>query len=305
MSERGYIALARGMLDHPIVGVERNKPYSRTEAWEWLLLEASFKPRRYDAGGTVIDLQRGQVAHSTRYIANAWRWPETNVRRFLRRLKTGAGTGAMIGAESGAGITVITICNYDRYQSATDESGAASGAADGAASGAKVAHERRRKEQGNNRKKDIAPGKMEPEGFADWYSVYPRKKARKDAARAFGKLIEGGESPLDDLMTRTRAFAAAWAARPKAEHQFVPYPASWLNSGEYLDEPESLTTNGGNSIKITTPTKDPATFTETEWRERLRGLDTAGEWSSLWGPRPGADGCIVPPHLIGGGDARR
>jgi hypothetical protein len=153
MTERGYIAMARGMLDHPIVGVRRRTPYSPAEAWQWLLFEAAWKPRRYSAGGTVVELKRGQFAHSTRYMAKAWRWSETSVRRFLERLKTGAGTGAMIGADTGAGITVITVCNYERYQSPQVESGAANGAADGAGTGAKVAHERRRKEEGNNEKK--------------------------------------------------------------------------------------------------------------------------------------------------------
>ena len=137
MTERGYIALARGTLDHPIVGVRPRTPYSPAEAWQWLLFEAAWKPRRYSAGGIVVELKRGQLAHSTRYMAQAWRWSETRVRRFLERLKTGAGTGAMIGADTGAGITVITVCNYERYQSPQVESGADGGAQDGAASGAK------------------------------------------------------------------------------------------------------------------------------------------------------------------------
>ena len=153
MTERGYIALARGTLDHPIVGCGPGRRYSPAEAWQWLLFEAAWKPRRYSAGGIVIELKRGQLAHSTRYMAQAWRWSETHVRRFLERLETGAGTGAMIGADTGAGITVITICNYERYQSPQVENGADSGAPDGAGRGAKVAHDRRRKEEGNNEKK--------------------------------------------------------------------------------------------------------------------------------------------------------
>ena len=152
MTERGFIALVRGVLDHPVVGAR--KPYSRLEAWEWLLLEAAWKPRTYLAGSTPVELQRGQIAHSTRYMAKAWGWPETSVRRFLKRLKTGAGTGAMIGATSGAGITVITICNYDRYQMPQNDSGAEDGATNGASAGAEVAQKRRRKEQGNKGTKE-------------------------------------------------------------------------------------------------------------------------------------------------------
>ena len=128
-------SLVRGIHDHPIIGAR--EPFSRFEAWTWLLSEAAWKDRRYLAGSILVHLKRGQVAHSTRFMARAWGWPETNVRRFLSLLKA----GAMIGAETGAGITIITVCNYDAYQFGGQESGAATGARNGA----KVAQKRRRK----------------------------------------------------------------------------------------------------------------------------------------------------------------
>jgi hypothetical protein len=287
-TERGFIALARGILDHPIVGAP--KPYTRHDAWEWLLFEAAWKPRKYAAGSIVVDLERGQLAHSTRYMAKAWGWPETSVRRFLRRLKT----GAMIGAESGAGITVISICNYEFYQSV----GIKSGAPNGAANGAKVAHERRRKEQGNKETKDSAIS----EGFAEWYSAYPRKKARQDALKAYCKLLSSDAISHADLMVRTRLFADHWKSKTaaakdsKRESGFCPYPASWLNSGEYADEIEAMPQSSGG-LKIEAPTKDARTFTDSEWRDRLAMLGK-GQWSTLWGPKPGEPLCLVPARLL-------
>lgn len=295
MSERGFIALARGVLDHPIVGVRPRTAYSQAEAWQWLLFEAAWKDRTYRAGSVVVELQRGQLAHSTRYMAKAWRWPETSVRRFLKRLETGAGTGAMIGAESGAGVTVITICNYERYQSTPDEVGAESGAPDGAEIGAKVAHERRRKEQGNKGTIDNARAKArgEPEGFADWYGVYPRKAARLGAAKAFATYLKRADLPLADLMTRTRAFADGWAKRPEHDRKFIPYPASWLNDGSYLEAP------AGGGAKGAAPARRPEQFTETEWRNAVQ-MHRSGQWSNLFGPKPGQAGCLVPQHLLEG-----
>jgi hypothetical protein len=290
----GYIRIARGLLDHPIVGTGRRK-FSATEAWIWLLAGAAWKPRRYDAGGSVVDLARGQLAHSTRYLARAWRWPETNVRRFLATLKT----GAMIGAETGAGITIITICNYELYQSGAPESGAPGGAE----TGAKVAQDRRRKEELNNLIKETMPSPRaraggEPEGFPDWYGIFPRKKKRKDAARAFAKVLASGEITLDSLMTRTRAFTAHWAKQPKDRLQFCPYPASWLNSGEYLDDPEAANGAAPEAPKIEAPIRNPKSFSEAEWRDRLAPFKATGQWApDHWGPPPGAEGCLVPAHL--------
>ena len=290
-TERGFIALARGILDHPIVGAR--KPLTRHDAWEWLLFETAWKSRKY--AGTcsiVVDLERGQLAHSTRYMSKAWGWPETTVRRFLSRLKT----GAMIGAATGAGITVITICNYDAYQQRAGESGAGIGAA----TGAKMAQQRRRKEQGN-KVIDISLS----ETFSEWYATYPRKKARQDAWKAYCKLISSGAISHADLMARTRLFADHWKAStaaakdPKREIGYCPYPASWLNSGEYADEIEAApSTPDRGAMKIEAATRDASTFTEADWRDRLALIERGERWPSQWGPKPGEPGCLVPAALL-------
>ncbi|MCK1445408.1 hypothetical protein IVB43_23775 [Bradyrhizobium sp. 48] len=109
MSERGVFAFDRGIWDHPSFA---NEPLTEREAWAWLIGEASFKARTKRIGSVVLELKRGQVAASLRFMADKWQWSEPRVRRFLKRLKT----DAMIDASTDAGITVITICNYDKYQ---------------------------------------------------------------------------------------------------------------------------------------------------------------------------------------------
>jgi len=109
LSERGVFAVDRGIWDHPSFA---NEPLTEREAWQWLIGEASFKARTKRVGSSVVQLERGQVAASLRFMADKWQWNEPRVRRFLKRLKT----DAMINAQSDAGITVITICNYNKYQ---------------------------------------------------------------------------------------------------------------------------------------------------------------------------------------------
>jgi hypothetical protein len=297
MTEKGFVAIARGMLDHPVVGVSTRKAFTKTEAWLWLLFEAAYRPRRYQAGIVVVELQRGQLAHTTRYMANAWHWPETNVRRFLERLKTGAGTGAMIGAESGPGTTIITICNYDLYQTPHNATGAESGAPNGAGTGAKVAQQRRRKEQSNKETKELSRSRArEPEGFSEWYNTYPVKAQPKAAELAFAKVIKAGEISLEDLMARTRAFAARQLKRPENERRYIPYAAKWLDSGGYLDEPEAAGRKAnGAGLQIEAPTLDPRSFTDADWQYRLAILN-GGEWPlEFWGPPPGTPGCLISP----------
>lgn len=109
MSERGVFALDRGWFDHPSFARE---PFTEREAWAWLIAEAAFKERTKRIGSVVVKLDRGQVAASLRFMADKWDWSEPKVRRFLKRLKT----DAMLTGETTQGITVLTICNYAKYQ---------------------------------------------------------------------------------------------------------------------------------------------------------------------------------------------
>lgn len=111
MSERGFIAVDRGIYDHPLF--DEKHEFSRREAWLWLLCEAEWKPREKYIGSRKIGLDRGQLAHSIRFIAEVWGWHKSKVERFLGRLKT----ETMIETVTETGATVITICNYERYQS--------------------------------------------------------------------------------------------------------------------------------------------------------------------------------------------
>lgn len=109
MSERGVFAVDRGIWDHAVF---RDQPFTDREAWMWLVGEASFKSRTRNVAGKMIPLERGQLAASVRFMAEKWKWSKSSVDRFLVRLKS----ETMIGTDSGTGLLVITICNYDEYQ---------------------------------------------------------------------------------------------------------------------------------------------------------------------------------------------
>ena len=109
MNDGGYFAISRSIWSTDLIP---NDPFSKREAWIWMISEASYKPRRKSPNGKTIDLGVGQLAHSIRYMANAWKWQEKKVRRFLERCKN----RRAIYIDTAAGITVITICNYTQYQ---------------------------------------------------------------------------------------------------------------------------------------------------------------------------------------------
>jgi hypothetical protein len=112
--DRGFIALYRGFFDHPMFKAE---PFTEREAFVWMLMEAAHDGRRVRRGRAVIELSRGQLCHSIRFMAVAWKWRSSSrVVRFLKRLENE--TAIEIKTEQEA--TQITICNYNKYQGRRD-----------------------------------------------------------------------------------------------------------------------------------------------------------------------------------------
>jgi hypothetical protein len=109
LSERGVFAVDRGIWDHPSFA---NEPLTEREAWQWLISEAAFKPRKKRVGNSVFDLARGQLACSIRFMAEAWQWKKDKVARFLKRIEI----ETMIATQPRHDATIITICKYDIYQ---------------------------------------------------------------------------------------------------------------------------------------------------------------------------------------------
>lgn len=122
----GTINLSREVFDHPLL-----KDGERFRAWFWMVARACWKPTRYDVAGRIITLERGQFCCSVRELGEAWGWSKSAVDRFLTRLKT----ETMIGTDTGTGKLVVTIRNYDKYQSQPNATGTLSGTPSGTAAG--------------------------------------------------------------------------------------------------------------------------------------------------------------------------
>ena len=142
------------MLDHPLFEGDS----ARAGAWLWMVLRACWKPTPYDIGGKMITLDRGQLCASRAQMAKAWGWSPSAVERFLTRLQT----EQMIGRATGQGKSVITICNYAKYQDVSEKAGQASEQA----AGQRPDSDRTAKEQGNKgTREEETP--LPPEGDAE------------------------------------------------------------------------------------------------------------------------------------------
>ena len=73
--------------------------------------------------------------------------------------------------------------------------------------------------------------------FFTFWKAYPKKKAKKQAEKAFLKL-KPDEALLDKMLKALERQKASqdWQ---KQEGQFIPYPATWLNGARWEDEEEA------------------------------------------------------------------
>lgn len=139
----GYFVIHRQVFEHVDFADE---PFTEREAWMWLISEAAWKPTRVRCGSGSVMLERGELAHSLRFMADKWKWSIKRVRGFLDRSEKRERITRK-RAHDGA---VITICNYNKYQ--------LQGHTEGQPQGTARAHEGHKEEEVKNTTSSSSPG---------------------------------------------------------------------------------------------------------------------------------------------------
>lgn len=111
-----FYLMHRGAMEHPLFAGEK---FTRYQAWEWLISEASFEPHKIKHPHKMefITVNRGQIPITYSTMRDKWKWSNDKIRSFLTLLVD----DAMITLETGRGFSVITICNYNLYQIALNQ----------------------------------------------------------------------------------------------------------------------------------------------------------------------------------------
>ncbi len=136
----GWIAVHRNIRTHHIVGYGKPvKPcdpsrgaYSRSEAWQDLLMECRYQDGTVLNGGREMEIRRGELVGAISWLAARWNWTPKTVRGFIDALEADGAIsvrapGAIQGQQKGKQAHVISVCNYEKYQSAPDDEGQAKG----------------------------------------------------------------------------------------------------------------------------------------------------------------------------------
>lgn len=81
-----------------------------------MIEEAAWADPPTDLGGKTVVLRRGQLSHSIRFLAGAWKWHRSAVQRLLRRMSEVSMICAdreRVTSRIGA---IVAILNYKEYQ---------------------------------------------------------------------------------------------------------------------------------------------------------------------------------------------
>jgi len=133
MSERGVFAVDRGHFTDPCFASE---PFTEREAYAWLSAEAAWKKREARGQKGVITLERGEVCHSVRFMAEAWQWSKSAVDRFMKKMVS----RGKLSLQKRDSDNVYFVCNYNDLPRV--------GATKRDASGTRAGHERDKLEEG-------------------------------------------------------------------------------------------------------------------------------------------------------------
>lgn len=241
--ERGYYRMARGWMDSAMFA---NEPLCERAAWAWLIEKAAYQPHQVRLGSTMIEVARGQLIGSLRYLAAAWRWQKDRVARFLGVLESANAVSLAKRGNGQTAITVITLCNYDQYQTTRD-----SDATDLRQTRDSDATKRKKDKEGK-KEEDIS---LEAD-FEIWYAAYPRKVARPDAFRAYCKARKKVDAA-------TLLAGIAEYRRRKADYADWAHPATWLNKERWLDQPDVAANPSANGSSAAS---------DAEAKARCRGI---------------------------------
>jgi hypothetical protein len=207
----GYVKLWRKTLKSP---VWQNPKLFRF--WAWCLMKASHKERVALVGFQKVPLVPGQFIFGRKKAAAETGLSEKSVRTCLECLKTLEN----VTIKTASKYSILTVVNWDFYQEYQTE-GASKRASKGPAKGQQRATDKHVK---NEKKKYSC-------AFNEFWSAYPKKKAKADAWKAW----QQADIPEDivSIVERHKSNNHDWQ---KENGQYIPLPASWIRGCRWEDD---------------------------------------------------------------------
>jgi hypothetical protein len=306
MKGRGYIAMPRSIFDDARFSAEA---FTEREAFLGMVADAAWKPRRVRLSRGAVDLQRGQLLGSSRYLADRWGWPEPRVRRFLSRISArrskDAQNDAPIDAESDALIdaqptpdgTIITIRNYDSFQGeAKNLEPLIDAQSDAVADAPPDAKSTQREEEINNnthlKVSESARATRIPDDFKLDDQTYNWALDRLGSVDAIDRSLTRFFNHFRQVVG-DRELSRDWQARAR----------NWIDDDASKATPDKSVVGAAKRLheKVAGFDALPSAVTDEHWDAVLTTYVENDYWTrhiDQFGPDPSSPGCRVPQRLL-------
>jgi len=213
----GWIKLHREIID---TEDWRHAPFTRVQMWVDMLLLANHAKGSFRVRGIVVNLDRGQLGWSEESLSKRWKWSRGKVRRFMSELESE--TVHRIVQQKNFVSSVITILNYDKYQSNDTAEDTANGTTDGQQTDSKRYTNKndKKKNNGKNEKNNtdsvfISDYLKSFDGFefawSEWMAHLSEKK-KKPTSRAIGFQLKRLETAKDPIALLSKCIEKNWSS---------------------------------------------------------------------------------------------
>lgn len=214
MTSGGYVKAYRRCWNHAAF---RDK--LDAAIWNYLYQNAAWEDTVVNHHGERIQLTRGQILISCRELADDFCTSEKRMRSLLQALTDGRTGGAMIGTQRTHRGTIITICNYGKYQGTKN------------AEGAQEAHSGRT--EGHFPNKDNKTNETKEPNLLVVAKAKPQKATRLledwELPTEWGRWAEGLGMKRDDIITQSYIFKDYWTAKAGRDAAKLDWQATWRN----------------------------------------------------------------------------
>lgn len=227
----GWIKLHRKMIDW-----EWYKDSNTFHLFAHLLFSANYKKTKWRG----IEIERGQLLTGRDQLSANTGISTQSIRTSLERLKS----TNEITIKSTSKFSIITICNYDKYQDdekpinqqSNQQSNQQLTSNQPATN--HIQESKEGKELKEGKKKDTTSSLQA--SFDVFYTAYPKHKAKDSAIKAWKKL--NPEASLLQTILRAIEVAKDTDSWKKDNGTYIPLPATWLNGKRWEDEVQTHTT---------------------------------------------------------------
>lgn len=225
----GWIKLSRQLSSNDLW---LGEAFTRGQAWVDLLMLTNHSDGFIRVSGQKIIINRGQCGWSQLRLSERWKWSRGKTKRFFNELEN----ERMIELKTNNRNTIVTICNYSKFQSANVDDGTPDDTPDDTTDGhqtdIKQYTKKNDKKEKKEKKLDFAE-KVDNKEFDLFWSVYPLKTNKPQALKSWLRLtdanrklayskLSGFIAGLEDWQLPLRLHAATYLNNKRWEDESAP-----------------------------------------------------------------------------------